>query len=320
MKLNRSDHRVETDQRLLILSDTKPGHVNQSIAYARHLGMAYDLVEVTFKYRFFKGLSYLADRLGIYTDWLFDAQLPTFEYAAVVSAGSGTYYANRAVSAQLGCKKIAIMLPKGYRYDFDLIVAQQHDAPPDLDNLVALPIKLTYVEAKGLVQADAAHRYISIVIGGDSKRAVLDENMLRKQVEQIRAQFPAHDFWLTTSRRTSEVVENMLRTFEWSRAVYYSQEPINPIPDFLKHSDYVFITADSSSMISEAVSTGAACIEVLPLSGELHTQDKFSRLLMELTEEQCVHVFDGLCGAARHKIPVSEKLLAASKQVFGTIE
>ncbi len=73
-------------------------------------------------------------------------------------------------------------------------------------------------------------------------------------------------------------------------------------------------------MISEAVSIGAACIEVLPLSGELHTQDKFSRLLMELTEEQCLHVFDGLCGAARHKIPVSEKLLAASKQVFGTIE
>ena len=319
MKLNHSDHSVEAEQRLLILSDNKPGHVNQSIAFARHLDLKYDLIEVTFRYKLFKGLTYLADRFGIYTTKLFDAPIPSTEYVAVVSAGSGTYYANRTLAAQLDCKNIAIMLPKGYRYNFNLIVAQQHDNPPDLFNLVTLPINLTFVEAKGLILPDVGRRYISIVIGGDSKHAVLDANLLRKQVEQIREQFPTHDCWLTTSRRTSELVEDMLRTFSWSRAVYYSQEPVNPIPDFLMHSDYVFITADSSSMISEAVSTGTACVEVLPLGGKLQTKDKFSSLLTELTHVQCLHVFDGHCGKAQNKIPVSEKILEASKQIFGTI-
>ena len=51
----------------LILSDGKPGHVNQSIAFARLLGLDYEVREVSFRNRFCKGLSYLFDRVGIYT-------------------------------------------------------------------------------------------------------------------------------------------------------------------------------------------------------------------------------------------------------------
>ena len=36
-------------KRLLILSDGKPGHVNQSIAYAKYLGYGYDLHPVNLK-------------------------------------------------------------------------------------------------------------------------------------------------------------------------------------------------------------------------------------------------------------------------------
>ena len=130
MKPNPTENKLLNDSRLLILSDGKPGHVNQSIAFARHLGCEYDLVPVRFKRRLYKGLSYLADRFGYYSTNLFNAERLSQRYAAVVSAGSETYYANRTLARQLGCKAIAIMLPQGYRLDFDLIVAQQHDEPP----------------------------------------------------------------------------------------------------------------------------------------------------------------------------------------------
>jgi hypothetical protein len=57
----------ESVRTLLILSDGKPGHVNQSIALARHLGRPFEIVGVHFRNRSFKFLSHLLDRIGVYT-------------------------------------------------------------------------------------------------------------------------------------------------------------------------------------------------------------------------------------------------------------
>lgn len=296
------------DKRLLILSDGKPGHVNQSIAFARHLGYEYDLCPVNFKYRGAKALSYLLDRLGFYSSSLFKAECLMNGYAAVVSAGSGTYYANKTLARQLGCKSVAIMLPKGYRLDFNLIVAQQHDEPPAQANIIRLPINLTYVEPQGIVVPQPGEKYIALIIGGDSQQVKMDIDQLRQQVMKIFALLPEHKVWMTTSRRTPKGVEEMLREFKYERAVFYSREPINPIPDYLQHSDYVFITADSSSMISEAVSFGSSCVEVLPLSGNLPDRSKFTQLIRALSETNCLHLFDEHIGNASEKINLTDIL------------
>lgn len=307
MKPNLSEQPAHAGQRLLILSDGKPGHVNQSIAFARHIDVDYDLVEVSFKAKWLKGLSYLADRAGIYSSGIFTAELTRSDYSTVVSAGSGTYYANRVLAAQLNCKSVAIMLPQGYKRDFDLIIAQQHDDPAQRDNLICLPINLTFVDPQGLVVPEKGQRYVSIIVGGDSKHSPLDVTLLRNQIRTIVTQFPEHKLWLTTSRRTSVPVEEMLREFSWSRAVYYSQEPINPIPDFLKHSDYVFITSDSSSMISEAVSYGSSCVEVISMTTPELNSDKFSRFLNGLIEQGCLHMYDGQLGQCSKKISLADE-------------
>ena len=36
---------------------------------------------------------------------------------------------NKAVARRLGIPSVAVMLPRGYRFDFDLIIAQAHDDP-----------------------------------------------------------------------------------------------------------------------------------------------------------------------------------------------
>ena len=294
--------------RLLILSDGKPGHLNQSIAFAKHLGCQYDIKAVSFRSRLAKAFSYLADRLHLRLPGLFCCEEVCGDYRAVVSAGSETYYANRVLAKQCGIKSVAIMLPKGYRYDFDLIVAQQHDDPPTQDNVLTLPINLSHVEPQGLVRPEEGHKYVSVVIGGDSKQGRLEPDVLRTQIQQVISLCSGYDFWLTTSRRTSPEVETVLQDFSWSRAIFYSQEQVNPIPDFLTHSEYVFLTADSSSMISEAVSFGAACVEVLPASETVAAQGKFGQMLAELQRMNAVHVFEGKCGTANEKIDLSTVL------------
>jgi len=295
-------------KRLLILSDGKPGHVNQSIAFAKHLGYDFDLSPVSFKFRGAKAVSYLLDRLGLHSASLFSTEIMRGDYTAVVSAGSGTYYANRTLAKQLARKSVAIMLPKGYRLDFDLIIAQQHDDPPALENIISLPINLTYVEPQGIVEPHSGEKYIALIIGGDSQHSKMNAAQLRQQVTNIFKLFPEHKVWMTTSRRTPETVEKMLREFSYDRAVFYSQEPINPIPDYLQHSDYVFITADSSSMISEAVSFGSSCVEVLPLSGNLPDRSKFTKLIRALSETNCLHLFDEHIGNASEKVNLTDIL------------
>ena len=59
------------EHKVLILTDGKAGHENQSKAFARALGCDFDLVEVHFKSAFHKLLSYLFDHLGIHTLRLF---------------------------------------------------------------------------------------------------------------------------------------------------------------------------------------------------------------------------------------------------------
>ena len=308
MKPNPTENKSLNDSRLLILSDGKPGHVNQSIAFARHLGCEYDLVPVTFKRRLYKGLSYLADMFGYYSTNLFNAERLSQRYAAVVSAGSETYYANRTLARQLGCKAIAIMLPQGYRLDFDLIVAQEHDHPPERDNILCLPVNLNYIEPQGLVTAQPGECYVALIVGGDSAHGKLDVSLLKHQVKKIFELFPEHRFWLTTSRRTPRSVEEMLRVFSFDYAVYYSEQPLNPIPDFLEHSEYVFITADSSSMISEAVSFGASCVEVLPLDSKMISKGKLGLLMNNLVKLGCLHLFDGGCEKRNLKVQFSESL------------
>lgn len=291
-------------ERLLILSDGKPGHLNQAVAFAKHLGRDYDIVPVGFKNRIAKALSYLADRCYLRLESLFQIEPLDNRYGAIVSAGSGTYYANRVLAHKLGAKSIAIMLPKGYRCDFDLIIAQQHDNPPERENIISLPINLSFVEPAGLVLPEPGRKYVSLVIGGDSKHTALNPVQLQTQVERIFALFPEHDFWLTTSRRTPAEVENILRQFSFARAIFYSEEQINPIPDFLQHSEYVFLTADSTSMISEAVSFGSAKIEIISASASV-LQGKVGRFLKRLQDMDYVHFFNDRLGNACRKVDLS---------------
>lgn len=287
--------------KLLILSDGKPGHVNQSIAFARLLGLPYEVRRVLFGNRFNKALSYLFDRLGFTATGLFKVigELP--ECSAVVSAGSETYYANRALAKSLGVRSVAIMLPRGYRYDFDLIVAQQHDRPPVRDNVVALPVNLSHTEPKGLVTREGDRPCVSLIIGGHSRHYRMDAALLDKQMQQILDLFPGADFLATTSRRTPPDVEALVDNWPLCYKVIASRQTVNPIPDFLAISDYVFVTEDSTSMISEAVSFGHANIEILPLikNGQA---GKVQRMITALEEQGSLHIFDNSLGGCHYKL------------------
>ena len=93
----------------IVLTDGKAGHENQSKAFARALGLDFQLVPVKFKSPFHKMLSYLFDRLGIRTvgllqgldEFLHSSTHPLTNSSTIIGTGSGTFYAAKSLARKI---------------------------------------------------------------------------------------------------------------------------------------------------------------------------------------------------------------------------
>ena len=147
--------------KVLILTDGKAGHENQSKAFARALGCAFDLVEVHFKSKFHKALSYLLDRVGVRTLSLLNGEADSCPlqnkggsiftsgqetaspFLAVIGTGSGTFYAAKAMAKKLGVKCGVVLYPRGYDIaGFDCVLAPAFDRPKPAANVIEIPANL----------------------------------------------------------------------------------------------------------------------------------------------------------------------------------
>ena len=289
------------ERKALILTDGKAGHENQSKAFARALGCEFDLVEIHFKSAFHKALSYLFDRFGIHTLSLFpsfdirhpapdtqttnhEPQTTNLEYCAVLGTGSGTFYAAKSLARKLGVKCGVVLYPRGYRIDsFDCVLAPAFDRPAPAPNVIPIPVNLVASDAAFYAAGtEAFHaRYtpsdrpaVAIIVGGPNKCSTLSADWMRAQLDQIfstykpqatnhEPQTTNHEIWVTTSRRTPPDVEAVVDSFPFDYKLLYSKDHFNPIPAFVQLASTLYVTAESTGMISESCTFGTAEVRVL---------------------------------------------------------
>lgn len=256
--------------KILILSDGKAGHVNQSIAFAKLKNLDFDIITIN---NHFKFLTYILDFVHIYLN-LFSLHVKGKEYQAIVSTGSSTYYATKYLAKKLNIKSIAIMLPRGFRYsDFDTIIASSHDEPPKAPNIISIPLSLSISEPKGLVKK-TTQKALGIIIGGSNSIFTMDEETIKKYLDTIFKSYPDYLKYITTSRRTPKYIDALLKNYHFDYEIIYSKNnTINPISDFLVTCDELFITIDSTSMLSEARANSDANINIIELkSNKINTK------------------------------------------------
>ncbi|MCK4563347.1 MAG: mitochondrial fission ELM1 family protein [Verrucomicrobia bacterium] len=310
----------------LIISDGKPGHFNQSIALCKPLGLEYEILEVAYKSKFHKALSYLLDHFGIfteklYTDSSFKFQVSDFSY--IVSTGSTTYYANKRLAKKLGIPNIAILHPKGYRLDFSHIFCPAYDHPPKRKNITELPLNLCVADETFFAEKTAefnnkhtsAKPAVGIIIGGPNAVSEIDAVEMQRQLEQIFETTEGMERWVTTSRRTPKQVEAVIDGFDFDYKLINSRDPYNPIPAFIQLCDRLFVTSDSASMISECASFGTAKVEVL-MNRQLTTPNKFEELIQGLEARGAIHVFDRMLGDADTKIDLGSILKQGVQDIY----
>ena len=293
--------------KVLILTDGKAGHENQSKAFARALGCEFDLLRVRFRSKTAKAMSYLLDRLGIRTTCLFllDGKPPPTSdhgYSAVLGTGSGTFYAAKTLARRLGVKCGVVLYPRGYAISsFDCILAPAFDRPPPAKNIVAIPANLVATDAAYYANGidefrahylkttghalDLSCPAVAVIVGGPNKCSTMTPEWMRSQLDSLFATYKSGDagtvdLWVTTSRRTPSSVEAVVDSYPWSYSLMYSRDHFNPIPAFVSLAHTLYVTAESTGMLSEACTFGPSTVHVLDNLNP--GPNKFRRFMEEL--------------------------------------
>ena len=305
--------------KVLILTDGKAGHENQSKAFARALGCEFDLAEVHFKSKFHKALSYLFDCCGIRTLAFHTVKIETtgnaentkrlcdlcvlcgfHRYSGVIGTGSGTFYAAKAMAKKLGVKCGVVLYPRGYDIaSFDCVLAPAFDRPKAAANVIEIPANLVANDEafyeKGVeaflkcsnIRMDECSNAVAVIVGGPNKCSTMTPEWMKAQLDAIFAQRNRTieqsnnlEFWVTTSRRTPPAVEAIVDSYPWDYKLLYSKDRFNPIPAFVKLAKRLYVTAESTGMLSEACTFGTA--EVVALDNLNPGPHKFRRFVENL--------------------------------------
>lgn len=194
-----------------------------------------------------------------------------------LSAGSGAASFTLALARATGQKCCTLMTPSVLgTAPFDFAVVPEHDHPEKRENVLSTlgapnAIFPDELERKGW---ELAQKYPpretggqenrwGVLVGGDDANYRVSPKWVRRALGPILeagAKSDA-DFYITTSRRTCPEAEEELLRLTGSHPnvkmlLLASRDPFNPVPGMLGLCSRIFVTEDSVSMVSEAVTAG----------------------------------------------------------------
>jgi mitochondrial fission protein ELM1 len=169
---------------------------------------------------------------------------------------------------------------------FDLVAALPHDRVSGA-NVVVVGTALHPVTEAGLSHARLEWRerldtsgapLLGVLVGGDNASYRLTDAVLARLVGVLRRAHDEHGHAVavTPSRRTGTKARRILQEAFGNEpwATVWTGEGDNPYLGILALSSRLIVTAESISMVSEALATGRP-VHVLPLEGEGRRHDAF---------------------------------------------
>ncbi|RLS58590.1 MAG: hypothetical protein DWH91_02085 [Planctomycetota bacterium] len=275
--------------RVLILSDGRPGHFNQSKGVLRalqfHHRIETEWCELHLRSAALRPiltglLNYSPKvpdpaRLGFF--YQVD-QLPHPTPDLIVSAGGNTLHANAWLARAFSCRNLFIGDPRKlgpHCFWRVLTYRERQPSPPfihwEITPVPILPEEIT-AEGQRFREAEALHGapLWTLLIGGDGGGYRYQREDWEHLIAGMRRLSARHGIrWLTvTSRRSGDIVESMLATLEHdpmiARLSLYTRDRGARYRDFLGAGDRVVATEDSHMMLTEAISAGRPVLSLRP--------------------------------------------------------
>ncbi len=235
--------------------DGKPGHEKQSQALINHLSTRYKLEVIDF--------SINHSALFYCWKWLTGGNLGPKDPrkpSLIIGAGHKTHLPLLLASRKQRAKSLVIMSPSLPSHYFDLIVAPEHDYIQKYkpDNVLTTPFAIVDAinsrpdTTKGL-----------ILLGGPSKLFAWDSQAIAKQLHTLIEKYSENIHWvLSTSRRTpAQALAHIKTQLKHLNAkielLSYNQLSSTWLNDQLCQAGHIWVSADSASMLAEALATRA---------------------------------------------------------------
>lgn len=231
------------------LVDGKPGHDRQSAGLVAALGERIAINPITIDVRHARvGLwHYARARVP------FGTRAPS--PALIIGAGRTCQWPLLAARHARGGKAVYLMKPAWPLWCFDFCVIPDHDEPPRRANVCVSEGVLN-----DLSRADPDADSGLILLGGPSSHFGWDERGVLRQIHTIIDAFPDQHWLVTDSRRTPATTRQALAVPANRNVEFISADTLgsDELRERMRRAEMIWVSADSVSMIYEALTTGAS--------------------------------------------------------------
>ncbi|GGO77993.1 nucleoside-diphosphate sugar epimerase [Marinobacterium nitratireducens] len=272
---------------ICIISDGKPGHLNQSRGLAEALQRQRPGVEVIEIPPLGRGAA-----LGTWLSGRAPSGLAVPDGAKpslLIGAGHATHATLLALKRAWRLPAVVLMKPSLPLRCFDLCLIPEHDRPPVRDNVVRTRGALNRMRPGRKQPGQGV-----ILIGGPSRHSGWDEASLFAQLDKVLGDTGMR--WrMTSSRRTPEATERRLAGLPNVDFVPAGETGPDWLPTQLTTAETCWVTGDSVSMVYEALSAGCA---VGILSVPQNRENRLQQGVRQLAQRGLVLPFDSWRGGA----------------------
>ncbi len=300
-------------KKILIIKDFKVGHYNQTDgivkAFEKLFPCEVEILQVKLWIKVLRkilkpflnsqwGRELLQDpKFLVYLKWFYKG-VPSSDhlvkYDFIVSTGGDTTFINAWIALATDAKNFLNGRPRGL--DPHLFTSIFAVIDLNLPNQIILNVAPTIITEEDKEDAEAFYseyqldkeqRYFVLLIGGTGA----GYQYTRKDIEALikGANYISHELgisWLvTTSRRTKIEYEDLLeRELKAGLFIAYNKNPKKVVKKFLAVGEAIFVTEDSSSMISEGISSKKPIFTLFPQ--KMYPDQNYQNLLKKFVDQK----------------------------------
>ena len=287
---------------LWIVSEGSPGHISQSVGLAEGIAALEPVQTVIIngrakirgwlrplvRHSMGKTGNPLSDHM---LQWVAEVEIPENCPAPdlVISSGGKSVYAATTLARRNGVPYIYIGERKPYPAEwFHTVVSPvlRESSTNSIDvELIPTSVPPELIAQKGKV----APGLWCMIIGGASRSHRFEELDWINLAKGMNAQSERKNIrWLlTTSRRTGTAAEAALKKYLnpdiLEDAIWWAEKPRKELYEFMVLSEVLFVTQDSVTMVTEAVSVGKPVVAIYPSRVDF-PDDSFMRAYLDRLE------------------------------------
>ena len=267
--------------KILVITDGKLSSLNQcnsiinELKIAKKVKLRYIKIKKSFFHFFPNSFIYLKLLIKLFYGWNIEKD----KINLIVSCGRIAAPYNLIFKKIYHCKNLHILNPYFKKEEFSKIIIPKYDSSKFLNknNLILTSGTLVdrekiNLKKKKLLNTSKLfkknYKIVLFLIGGNGKSSKILFSDLKKTIQQINKEKKVEIVYCF-SRRTPESIKNQVIENKKKGSLVFPKKLFNPYWDLINIADFIFVTEDSVSMTSDALSTGKPTY-IIPISKLKH--------------------------------------------------